>query len=426
MSVTKYTLLSLVAVLVALVPKEWEHVQTALRVNLVLGALTGLATDWLIPQSKELFISANLFGRDMHRRGRPVVPEAMGVVVGACYGIAQSCFLPFVFNSRSLVSSDLKLSIFMASLLSINSMCFLGFADNVLNLRWRVKLVIPFATSLPLLLVYYAGGGSTRVLVPMFLGGYSSVDLGLFIYVFLACLAVFATNAINILAGVNGLEVGQTIVLCGSLLVNHVIQLTRLSRDWVVWESHLFSFYLLFPFLAASIALYRYNRYPAEVFVGDTYCYLAGMTIAASGIVGQSSKTVLLFMIPQVVNFLYSTPQLFGLIPCPRHRLPIYAEDRDVVSVSYTDWLDPATELSGLGRWVLTAIRVCRLAKVESNAKEQVRVQNLTLLNYVLWVCGDMHEKALTDRLLLLQCCWSAIAFGIRYILAGLIYHVVY
>lgn len=64
------------------------------------------------------------------------------------------------------------------------------------------------------------------------------------------------------------------------------------------------------------------TRYPSRVFVGDTYCYFAGMTFAVMGILGHFSKTLLLFFIPQILNFLYSTPQLFGLVPCPRHRLP--------------------------------------------------------------------------------------------------------
>jgi UDP-N-acetylglucosamine--dolichyl-phosphate N-acetylglucosaminephosphotransferase len=425
MSLQNYLFIATAIAMIAYVPDDWADVQTAIRVDLVLAILACIATSWLIPQSKQLLIQANLFGRDMHRKGRPQVPEAMGVVVGACYCIALSCFLPFVFSSRSLISNDLKLSMFMASLLSINAMCFLGFADNVLNLRWRVKLIIPFATTLPLLLVYYAGNGSTRVLVPEFFGGYSSIDLGFLFYIFLASLAVFATNAINILAGVNGLEVGQTLVLTGSLILNNIIQLVRLDKSWLMWESHLFSFYLLTPFFAASLALYQYNKYPAEVFVGDTYCYLAGMTIAASGIIGQSSKTVLLFMAPQVLNFLYSIPQLFGIIPCPRHRLPVYVEDRDVVSISYTDWLDPKTELSWLGRSTVYVLESFKLAKVE-RSRGKLRVQNLTLLCLSLWLFGDMRESSLTDTLLAFQCFWSLIAFVVRYFVAGLVYKVVY
>ena len=63
-------------------------------------------------------------------------------------------------------------------------------------------------------------------------------------------------------------------------------------------------------------------RCPAEIFVGDTLCYFSGMTFAVVGIIGHFSKTMLLFFIPQIVNFLLSVPQLFHFIPCPRHRLP--------------------------------------------------------------------------------------------------------
>lgn len=65
-----------------------------------------------------------------------------------------------------------------------------------------------------------------------------------------------------------------------------------------------------------------FSRYPASVFVGDTFCYFSGMTFAVIAILSHFSKTVLLFFIPQVVNFIYSAPQLFRLLPCPRHRLP--------------------------------------------------------------------------------------------------------
>jgi len=67
-------------------------------------------------------------------------------------------------------------------------------------------------------------------------------------------------------------------------------------------------------------------RYPARVFVGDTFCYFAGMSFAVVAILGHFSKTMLLFFIPQVFNFIFSVPQLFHLVPCPRHRLPRYAK----------------------------------------------------------------------------------------------------
>lgn len=46
------------------------------------------------------------------------------------------------------------------------SRCFLGFADNVLDLRWRDRLWLPLAASLPLLMVYAVDGGGTVIVLP--------------------------------------------------------------------------------------------------------------------------------------------------------------------------------------------------------------------------------------------------------------------
>ena len=132
-------------------------------------------------------------------------------------------------------------------------------------------------------------------------------------------LAVFCTNAINILAGINGVEVGQSMVIGFSILTFNLIELLG---SW--GSKHIFSIYLILPFLAVSLALLKHNWFPSRVFVGDTFCYFAGMMFAVVGILCHFSKTMMLFFIPQVINFLYSTPQIFGLIPCPRHRLPRY------------------------------------------------------------------------------------------------------
>ena len=45
-------------------------------------------------------------------------------------------------------------------------MIFLGFADDVLDLRWRHKLLLPTIASLPLLMVYYVTFDLTEIIVP--------------------------------------------------------------------------------------------------------------------------------------------------------------------------------------------------------------------------------------------------------------------
>ncbi len=69
-------------------------------------------------------------------------------------------------------------------------------------------------------------------------------------------LAVFCTNAINILAGINGLEVGQSLVIALSVIIFNCIQLFNNS----VAEAHLFSLYFMLPYLATTLALWKFNK----------------------------------------------------------------------------------------------------------------------------------------------------------------------
>jgi UDP-N-acetylglucosamine--dolichyl-phosphate N-acetylglucosaminephosphotransferase len=56
-------------------------------------------------------------------------------------------------------------------------MIFLGWTDDILDLRWRYKLVLPTIASLPLLMVY---SGSTYLLIPKIFQGFLGkiIDIG--------------------------------------------------------------------------------------------------------------------------------------------------------------------------------------------------------------------------------------------------------
>jgi UDP-N-acetylglucosamine--dolichyl-phosphate N-acetylglucosaminephosphotransferase len=57
------------------------------------------------------------------------------------------------------------------------------------------------------------------------------VDLGIFFYIYMAMLTVFNTNAINIYAGINGLEVGQSLIIGASILAHNLIEIMRAGSD---------------------------------------------------------------------------------------------------------------------------------------------------------------------------------------------------
>ncbi|XP_063291870.1 UDP-N-acetylglucosamine--dolichyl-phosphate N-acetylglucosaminephosphotransferase [Pelobates fuscus] len=398
-----------------------------LLVNVAGSVLGGIATATLIPTFKEHFIAAKLYGTDMNKKSREPIPESQGVISGVVFLLVMFCFIPVPFLS-CFVEDQCKefphheFVALIGSLLAICCMIFLGFADDVLNLRWRHKLLLPTAASLPLLMVYFTTFGNTTIVVPKplrpLLGIH--VDLGLLYYVYMGMLAVFCTNAINILAGINGLEAGQSLIIAGSIIIFNIVELNGDCRD-----DHLFSLYFLIPFFFTTLGLLYHNWYPSRVFVGDTFCYFAGMTFAVVGIVGHFSKTMLLFFIPQVLNFLYSLPQLFHIIPCPRHRLPRLDPSTGKLGMSYSKF--KAKDLSGIGS---LAIKVTETLGVVDVRREQgedgefMEINNMTLINFVLKFIGPTHERNLTVLLLFIQVLGSSCAFLIRYQLVRLFYDV--
>lgn len=350
-----------------------------------------------------------------------VRPESLGIVVGTVYLMTLFLFLPFPFTrwftQEPIEFPFQRLGEYTAALLSICSMLFLGFADDVLNLKWRHKILLPALATLPLLIIYKVTYGVTFVVVPLQLRAFfgNLVNLGPLYYGYMAAMAIFCTHSINILAGVNGVEVGQSLVIACAILFNSLILL--LKGESV--EHAQLAAYLILPFVAVSGALLKHNWWPASVFVGDTFCYFAGMTFAVIGILGHFSKTMLLFFVPQIFNFLLSCPQLFGLVPCPRHRLPRLNKDTGLLEASTFE----VTQTSALGSAIISIlILFCFIRQSHSPSGKSRVLSNFTLLNTLLIWFGPMREDRLAALLMLVQAGCCIAAFFIRYYLSTLVF----
>ncbi|XRB23984.1 UDP-N-acetylglucosamine--dolichyl-phosphate N-acetylglucosaminephosphotransferase [Pseudoscourfieldia marina] len=155
----------------------------------------------------------NLVGRDINKKGTQggegSVPEAIGLAPG------------IVLVSGALVYQTLMLTLrtdttpydeawhmeFNAGVVSVLFMVLLGFVDDVLDIPWRAKIVLPVFSALPLLASYRHG---TDVVVPPPLRAYVpevpgiSVDgifyLGPIYKFYMVLVVVFCSNSINILA----------------------------------------------------------------------------------------------------------------------------------------------------------------------------------------------------------------------------------
>lgn len=227
--------------------------------------------------------------------------EGLTVVEFPHYQVSCPDFTCFMVDDR-----DSQLSVYLSSILSILIATILGFLDDVFDIRWRHKLPIPIIASIPLLMVYYAEHGNTNVIVPRplrFLLG-PLIDLGMLsfsidackgseplasgplYYVYMSLLSTFSTNSINILAGINGSEVSQALIIAFSVILNDLLYLPwpigfRVplhllgnraelgfggtwsagmaygSRELV--ERHLFSLYFMLPLMAACLGFLYHN-----------------------------------------------------------------------------------------------------------------------------------------------------------------------
>ncbi len=288
-----------------------------------LSVLGCFLTYRMIPPFMEMFLKKKIQGIDINKLvdyqdlsdpNRKIVPESLGLVPSVIF-LALMIFYLFLFKAQKVESQQLA-----SILVSIAFMILLGFVDDILDLRWRYKLILPAIASIPIVIVY---SEVATIAVPSFLkfvfDNKSIIELGILYNIYISMLAIFCTNAINIYAGINGLEVGQSIIITITMILYNFILIIK-NPDKT--ENNIDSIIILVLFLSCILPLFYYNSYPSECFIGDTYCYFAGITLACAAIIGKFAITALLFFIPQIINFLLSIPQLVGIIPCPRHRLP--------------------------------------------------------------------------------------------------------
>lgn len=237
----------------------------------------------------------------------------------------------------------------------------------------------------------------------------------------MAMLSIFSSNSINILAGINGIEVGQSLVIALLIVFNDALYLSPFAPyPHPATDSHMFSLYLLLPFIGVSLALLMHNWYPAKVFVGDTYCYFAGMVFAVDSILGHFSKTLILLLLPQAFNFVYSAPQLFHIVPCPRHRLPHFNARTGLLECSRVEFKKPLARPTAEGVKLLGRLR---LLDVETDEKGEVlSSSNFTIINLWLVWFGPMREDRLAMGLLAFQTAVGVLGLFIRHRMALLVF----
>lgn len=242
-------------------------------------------TLFLLPSWIRRAKNAGLVGRDIQKFSEEKVPEAGGVTV-LC-GFAFGTMIYVAINTFVFGRADnfIEIFSFMSSLFFI---AFVAFTDDILGwkigLRRRTRIVLVAFASIPLIAI---NAGRDFISIPII----GLIDLGIVYPLVLIPLGIVgATVTFNFLAGFNGLEAGNgIIILAGLSIVSYYT-----GSPWLAIIGGCM--------IAALIAFLIFNFYPAKIFPGDSLTYSIGSLIAIMAILGNYEKIAAFFFIPVIIE----------------------------------------------------------------------------------------------------------------------------
>jgi UDP-N-acetylglucosamine--dolichyl-phosphate N-acetylglucosaminephosphotransferase len=229
-----------------------------------------------------------LLWEDMNKKNHPKnVASSGGIIVVMAFLLGVLFYIAvriFIFQEN-----EITLQIF-ALLSVILIVAIVGLTDDLLGwkhggLSARIRIFLALFASIPLVVI---NAGNKLVDLP-FMG---PTELGLIYPLFLIPIGVIGASTVyNFLAGFNGLEAGQGIIILSFLSL--VAYLNGVS--WVALIG--------LCMVASLIVFYCYNKFPAKVFPGDILTYSIGALIACMAILGNFEKIAVFVFTPYIIEF---------------------------------------------------------------------------------------------------------------------------
>lgn len=229
---------------------------------------------------------AGLTGKDIHKLNHKDVAEMGGIVI--ILGFLAS-ILTYIAVRIFIYHTNTQITFLLAILTAILVAGMIGIIDDILG--WKIGLkqwqkpVLTLLVAAPIMAV----NAGTKVMSLPFIGQF---DLGI-IYplIIIPGFILVGTNGFNMLAGYNGLEAGQGILILSTISYFSYIN----GSAWLAVVG--------LCMVAALFGFLIYNHYPARIFPGDTLTYTVGALAAAIVIFANLEKIFLILFIPYILEF---------------------------------------------------------------------------------------------------------------------------
>ncbi|MFA6023181.1 MAG: glycosyltransferase 4 family protein [Candidatus Pacearchaeota archaeon] len=244
-----------------------------------------LTTLFIMPKWIKRAKNAGLAGKDMHKNNDEKVAEAGGI--GVILGFLLGVLIYIAIKTFYFQDSNNLVEIF-ALLCTILLISFVGMIDDILGwkigLGKRTRILFVLFASIPLMVI---NAGYPEISLPFF----GVINFGIFYALIIIPLGMIgASTTFNFLAGYNGLEASQGILILSALAI--VSEITGSS-----WLS-----LIALCMVASLIAFWIYNKYPSKVFPGDVLTYSVGGMIAIMAILGNYEMFAVFIFIPYIIE----------------------------------------------------------------------------------------------------------------------------
>lgn len=243
---------------------------------LIAFFITLFSTHSWIKKAKKI----GLTGKDIHKLDKKDCAEAGGinVLIGALIGIFVYIYIQtFQFQNQSNI-----IDIF-AIIISLVFAGMIGFIDDIfgwkIGMTKKARLLLLVFASIPLMVI---NAGQSSMM---------GIEFGLLYPLLIIPLGIIgATATFNFLAGYNGLETSQGIIILSAL----AFVTYQTGNSWLS--------VIALTLVASLCAFYVFNKNPAHVFPGDVLTYSTGVMIPLIAILGNIEKIALFFFIPYIIE----------------------------------------------------------------------------------------------------------------------------
>ncbi len=189
----------------------------------------------------------------------------------------------FIFNTDIIIT---KIFVLLTTILIVGA---IGFIDDILGwvhggISAKLRIILVLFAAIPLMVI---NAGTSKVVVPFF----GVLDLGILYPLLIIPIGIIgASVSFNFIAGYNGLEAGQGILILSAMSI--IALLT--GNSWLSL--------IALCMVASLFAFLLFNKYPAKVFPGDVMTYPIGALIAIMAILGNFERIAVFIFIPYILE----------------------------------------------------------------------------------------------------------------------------